>query len=60
MRIDCHAQVNNVSLRQGTAIATGLGEATCDLVLERAVIHHLEAYDQNCAERCLRLQMQTE
>ena len=42
--------IEAISFHQGTAVATGLGDATCDLVLERAVIHHLDAYDQNCAE----------
>ncbi len=42
--------IEAISFHQGTAMSTGLGDATCDVVLERAVIHHLNAYDPNFAE----------
>ncbi len=48
-RKDC-AGIAAISFQQGTAIATGLEASRYDLVLERAVIHHLDAYDQNAAE----------
>lgn len=39
-----------LSFRQGEAGATGLAEASVDIVFERALIHHLAEYSACCAE----------
>ena len=44
------AGVADISFHQGTAMATGLEDAGYDVVLERAVIHHVADYDHNFAE----------
>jgi ubiquinone/menaquinone biosynthesis C-methylase UbiE len=47
---DYCAGIGGISFQQGTVMATGLEEARYDFVLERAVIHHFDEYEQNFAE----------
>jgi ubiquinone/menaquinone biosynthesis C-methylase UbiE len=42
--------IEAISFHHGTADATGLDDKLCDLVLERALIHHVNAYAQNFSE----------
>ena len=47
---DYCAGIENISFQQGTVMATGLADERFDVVLERAVIHHFDEYEQNFAE----------
>jgi len=44
------ADVENVRFVQGDAVATGLLSGSCDIVFQRALIHHLSSYDACFAE----------
>ncbi|MFD3448751.1 class I SAM-dependent methyltransferase [Microbacteriaceae bacterium 4G12] len=50
--------ISNISFQEGTALATELPDESCDIVLERALIHHLRSDElQDCfleAHRILR------
>jgi ubiquinone/menaquinone biosynthesis C-methylase UbiE len=47
---DYCAGIGSISFQQGTVMATGLEDAGYDVVLERAVIHHFDDYEQNFTE----------
>lgn len=44
------AGIGSITFQQGTVMGTGLEDIKYDLVLERAVIHHVDEYEQNFAE----------
>lgn len=48
-KVNC-ADLHNVSFQKGDALQTGLASDSFDIVLERAVIHHLKDLSANVSE----------